>query len=141
MKNHLVKKYAGIIIVIILCSCNNETVIQENSKNNIVTKHDFTNKPVYNITVGDTLKVYHQTGQTTRFFKVQILDRLRHLELLEDRIVIPAKSLHCEGCTSTHALVFIARSAGTDTIFNQKKDALGHNDDTTVHVSHIIHIR
>lgn len=140
MKHHTTKNVVILLIAALVISCNGKNGGKETDNKLGAVPNTYSNKSVYEIAVGDTLIIYRQRGAATRFFVEEGLDQLRHLELLEDRVVVPAKSKHCEGCSRTHALVFIARSAGTDTIFNRIKDGL-HEKEDTVEVAHVIYIR
>ncbi len=140
MKHQTINKVAFLLIAALVISCNGKHGGKETDNKLGAAPNDDTNKSVYQIAVGDTLIIYRQKGAATRFFVEEGLDQLRHVEFLENRVVVPAKSKHCEGCSRTHALVFVARSAGTDTLFNRIKDGL-HEKEDTVQVAHVIHIR
>jgi hypothetical protein len=78
----------------------------------------YKNKPNYSINIGDTIKIYHTTNSSCKYCQANF-DQLQHLEFTGSKIVIPSKK-DCDGCNYTSALMFVAKSAGIDTI----KDAI-----------------
>lgn len=99
----------------------------------------YSNKSRYTLHVGDTLEIYN-TINTCCLHCTPNRDRLKHLEYLKSKTVIPNKP-GCDGCNVTSAMVFVAKSEGSDTILQANIhptqeciDTLGEFTEMIVHI-------
>lgn len=101
---------------------------------------DFKNMETQTINVGDEVKIYYTTNSCCSYCSPD-KEKLNHLEYVGDEIIIPYPD-DCDGCSRTKALVFKAKSSGTDTIFGRiytrSEDC---NDSLSDFDSFVIHVR
>lgn len=107
-------------IALFLLSCNHKGTKNPTTKNDSLNIQTYSNKSNYSIEIGDTIAIYHSTNSCCKYCQPNA-DKLRHLQYIGSKIVVPEKK-GCEGCNHTSAVLFVAKSAGIDTI----KDALIH---------------
>lgn len=111
------------------------------SCNTALTKDadDYKNEAVQNVKIGETVKIYYTTNSCCDYCS-PFIESMKHLEFVGEEIVIPSPS-NCDGCSSTKALLFEAKSIGTDTIVGRVfarsedcSDTLGDFKSYIVHV-------
>lgn len=73
----------------------------------------YTNKLVYNVNIGDTIKIYNSTNSCCPHCAPN-RDKLKHIQYLDSRVVVDKP--YCDGCNVTTSMIFIAKSKGSDTI-------------------------
>jgi hypothetical protein len=103
--------------LLLFTSCNdsvNETKFPVTRIKQLSITNYYKNKPKYSINIGDTIEIYHTTNSCCNYCQPNA-DELQHLVYIGSKIVIPSKK-DCEGCNYTSALMFVAKSAGIDTI-------------------------
>ncbi len=119
MKNKFIKTYLILgFIFLFFTSC----------KLNHSDSASFSNKPVYDLEVGDTLLIYYSTNSCCAYCAPNQFE-LEHLTFIEDRLIIPYPA-ECDGCDYTSALVFIAQSKGKDTLLGKLEDLATPCEDT-----------
>lgn len=111
-------KYSIPFILFLIAACSNVNDKQSNPNNEFRNIKVFKNKSAYSINIGDTIEIYHTTNSCCKYCQPNA-DKLRHLDFIGSKIVIPSKK-GCDGCNWTSALMFVAKSQGVDTI----KDAI-----------------
>ena len=142
-------KYLIVIIgLLIFSSCEESSELKkeknaqsEISKNNVVTEQDVSNKPIYNIAIGDTVKIYHSYTSGLEISRGLSMEKLNHVEYDGVLNIDTGNSPYCEGCTITIAYLLIGSSVGTDTIFDKLEGCVIPEMDTLTSFSHIIHIK
>lgn len=107
------RKVLYIIIVVGICGCNT-----------------YKNKEHYEVAIGDTFEIYYSTNSCC-YYCVANNDTLKHIKLIEDKIVNKDKS-DCDGCDYTAAFSFKAISKGVDTVSLKLLEANSSCLDTTV---------
>lgn len=75
---------------------------------------NFINQNIYDIQVGDTLKIYYSTNSCCEYC-IANRSKLRNISLIDD-ILVQSANKNCAGCNSVHALLFLAENKGMDTI-------------------------
>jgi hypothetical protein len=128
-----------IICLLIFSSCKESPELK--NKENVVTEQDLSNKPIYNIAIGDTVKIYGGSNGGLSVSHGLSMDSLNHLEYIGVENINPEKWFDCEGCKIPFAYVLIGTSAGTDTIFDEFRDYTKPSKVTLTTYSHIINIR
>lgn len=101
-------KYSISIIFLILAACS---IGAKRNTNN------FTNNQEYTISVGETVEIYYSTNSCCMYCQPNKYD-LKHVEYIGEKTLIPMKK-NCDGCDATYALMYKAKSPGTDTIYGQ----------------------
>jgi len=71
------------------------------------------NKNRYDLTVGDTLRIYYTTNSCCQYCSNR--NALSVLDFVGENMVSPYPE-GCAGCNATSAMVFVAKQAGTDTV-------------------------
>ena len=102
---------------------------------------DVSNKPIYNISVGDTVKIYQTSTGGLEFSYGLNMDSLKHLEYIGVQNISSQGPPGCAGCSSTFAYVMVGKSSGTDTIFDELQGSVRPDMDTLTSYSHIIHVQ
>lgn len=101
---------------------------------------DFENRPVQTVTVGEKVSIYFTTNSCCEYCSPN-MENLEHLEYIGEEVKIPYPS-DCDGCNETVALVFEAKSKGTDTVVGRILDRRTDCSDTLSDFeSFIIHIK
>jgi hypothetical protein len=78
---------------------------------------NYTNQETYNVSVGDTVQIYFETNSCC-YICVANQDKYAHLLYIGEKMVKNDNDKEglCAGCNSTLAQLFVAKSAGTDTV-------------------------
>lgn len=105
-----------------------------------VANEDYSNKPTYNLNVGDTLMIYQKLNSCCYYCSPN-KHSLNHLKFIEERLIVPEPP-DCMGCDQTVALVFVAESIGNDTLLEKIVGAtLTCNDTSDNFNSHVVIVR
>ncbi|MDG1334178.1 MAG: hypothetical protein P8P74_17730 [Crocinitomicaceae bacterium] len=100
---------------------------------------DYKNKEVYSVQIDDIVKIYYTTNSCCGYCSPN-KDDLNHLEYLGEETVIPYPD-DCDGCDRTKALLFKAKSIGSDTILGcvhaQSVDCSDTLNDMQPYVVHV----
>jgi hypothetical protein len=80
-------------------------------RNHEIKSKDFFNSDRYNISVGDTLRIYYTTNSCC-YYCLPGKHESSLLEYIGEELVVPSEK-DCDGCSSTSALLFVANSPGT----------------------------
>jgi hypothetical protein len=75
---------------------------------------NYKNQKVYNVEVNEVVKIYYTTNSCCDYY-LDESNQLNHIENIGDEIVIPYPD-DCDGCNRTKAILFKAKSKGSDTI-------------------------
>lgn len=77
----------------------------------------YTNQETYNVSVGDTVKIYFETNSCC-YICVPNQDKYAHLLYIGEKMMRNDENEQglCLGCNTTLAQLFVAKSTGTDTV-------------------------
>jgi len=78
---------------------------------------NYTNQETYNVSIGDTVKIYFETNSCC-YICVPNQDKYAHLLYIGEKMMRNDENEQglCLGCNTTLAQLFVAKSAGTDTV-------------------------
>ena len=101
---------------------------------------DYKNKDVQSVDIGDTVEIYYTTNSCCAYCSPN-QGTLEHLEFIGEETVIPYPD-DCDGCNRTQALLFVAKSSGSDTILGKIHSHSMDCSDTLIEFeSFIVNIR
>lgn len=101
---------------------------------------DYTNPPEQTVKVGEEVKIYYTTNSCCRFCSPN-MENLNHLKYTGEEVIIPYPN-GCDGCNETVALVFKAKSKGTDTIVGRiLQQSMDCSDTLSKFESFVIHVK
>ena len=104
------------------------------------TKKEYVNKAEQTVKVGEKVRIYYTTNSCCNYCAPGKND-LKYLEFIEEETVVPYPD-DCDGCSRTKALVFEAKSKGTDTFRGRILDrGTDCSDSLTDWESFIIHVK
>lgn len=101
---------------------------------------DYKTEAVQTVEIGDTVRIYYTTNSCCGYCSPS-KESLNHLGFLGEEIIIPYPD-DCDGCDRTKALLFLAKSSGTDTILGKvSSHSLDCSDSLIDFKSYIIHVQ
>lgn len=101
---------------------------------------DYTNPPVQTVKVGEKVSIYYTTNSCCRYCAPN-KENLNHLEYAGEEVIIPYPN-GCDGCNETVALIFKAKSKGTDTIVGRVlQQSMDCSDTLSKFESFVIHVK
>lgn len=81
---------------------------------NVYPQQKHGNQSKYIVSIGDTVRIYYSVSPCCKYCQPNS-QKLAHLEYIGSQIVIDEKE-KCDGCNHITALLFLAKSKGTDVL-------------------------